>query len=76
VSAAGTGRRWDPADGRLVYDLQRALIARGYSIPAGPTGYFGVRTKLAVQEFQESLGFSGDQADGIPGPTTLRRLGL
>jgi peptidoglycan hydrolase-like protein with peptidoglycan-binding domain len=67
---------WDPQNGRLVYDLQNALIAKGYSIPAGPTGYFGTRTKLAVQQFQESLGFSGDQADGIPGPTTLRRLGL
>jgi peptidoglycan hydrolase-like protein with peptidoglycan-binding domain len=69
-------RRWDPQNGRLVYDLQNALIAKGYSIPAGPTGYFGTRTKLAVRQFQESLGFSGAQADGIPGPTTLRRLGL
>jgi peptidoglycan hydrolase-like protein with peptidoglycan-binding domain len=71
-----TTRAWDPQDGRLVYDLQNALIAKGYSIPAGPTGFFGTRTRLAVQQFQESLGFSGDQADGIPGPTTLRRLGL
>jgi peptidoglycan hydrolase-like protein with peptidoglycan-binding domain len=71
-----TTRSWDAQDARLVYDLQSALIAKGYSIPAGPTGYFGTRTKLAVQEFQESLGFSGDNADGIPGPTTLRRLGL
>jgi peptidoglycan hydrolase-like protein with peptidoglycan-binding domain len=72
----GTNRSWDPDNGRLVYDLQNALIAKGYSIPAGPTGYFGTRTKQAVAEFQESLGFSGDQADGIPGPLTLRRLGL
>lgn len=77
AATSGASRRsWDPQDGRLVYDLQNALIARGYSIPAGATGYFGTRTKLAVQQFQESLGFSGDQADGIPGPTTLRRLGL
>ncbi len=73
---AATGRSWDPEDGRLVYDLQGALIARGYSIPAGPTGYFGTRTKQAVKEFQKSLGFTGDQADGIPGSMTLRRLGL
>ena len=64
---AGTNRSWDPDNGRLVYDLQNALIAKGYSIPAGPTGYFGTRTKQAVAEFQRSLGFSGDQADGIPG---------
>lgn len=73
---AATGRSWDPDDGRLVYDLQGALIARGYSIPAGQTGYFGVRTKQAVKKFQTSLGFTGDQADGIPGSVTLRRLGL
>lgn len=73
---AAKGRSWDPGNGRLVYDLQNALIAKGYSIPAGPTGYFGTRTKKAVKKFQESLGFSGSQADGIPGATTLRRLGL
>jgi peptidoglycan hydrolase-like protein with peptidoglycan-binding domain len=67
---------WDPGNARLVYNLQTALIAKGYSIPAGPTGYFGTRTKQAVAQFQESLGFSGDQADGIPGAQTLRRLGL
>ncbi|HYO17360.1 MAG TPA: peptidoglycan-binding domain-containing protein [Dermatophilaceae bacterium] len=76
VKPSATGRAWDPEDGRLVYDLQNALIAKGYSIPAGPTGYFGTRTKEAVAAFQASLGFSGAQADGIPGPTTLRRLGL
>ena len=73
TSRAGS---WDANNGRLVYDLQAALIAKGYSIPAGPTGYFGTRTKQAVKAFQESLGFTGDQADGIPGPQTLRRLGL
>ena len=73
---AGTNRTWDPENARLVYDLQNALIAKGYSIPAGPTGYFGTRTKQAVAQFQGSLGFSGDQADGIPGAQTLRRLGL
>ena len=72
----GSAGTWDPENARLVYDLQNALIAKGYSIPAGPTGYFGTRTKQAVAQFQRSLGFSGDQADGIPGPQTLRRLGL
>ncbi len=77
VTAPRTGSRsWDPGNARLVYDLQTALIALGYSIPAGPTGYFGTRTRQAVAQFQESLGFSGDQADGIPGAVTLRRLGL
>jgi peptidoglycan hydrolase-like protein with peptidoglycan-binding domain len=73
---ASTARTWDPQNSRLVYDLQNALIAEGYSIPAGPTGYFGTRTRQAVAEFQRSLGFRGDQADGIPGAQTLRHLGL
>jgi peptidoglycan hydrolase-like protein with peptidoglycan-binding domain len=76
VPTAGTTRTWNPENARLVYDLQNALIAKGYSIPAGPTGYFGTRTKQAVAQFQQSLGFRGDQADGIPGAQTLRRLGL
>ena len=76
TSAKARAGSWDADNGRLVYDLQAALIAKGYSIPAGPTGYFGTRTKQAVRAFQESLGFTGDQADGIPGPQTLRRLGL
>ncbi len=75
-TARSTNGSWDPNNGRLVYDLQAALIAKGYSIPAGPTGYFGTRTKKAVEAFQRSLGFTGSQADGIPGKQTLRRLGV
>ncbi len=59
-----------------VHRLQKALIARGYSIPAGATGYFGSRTLEAVKTFQRDQGWSGAQADGVPGPGTLRRLGL
>jgi len=59
-----------------VYALQVALARAGFPIPAGPTGYFGARTVEAVRAFQRSQGWSGAQADGIPGPATLRRLGL
>ena len=77
TSSGRTGRRtWDPDDAYLVYDLQGALIARGFSIPAGQTGYFGTRTKAAVKAYQRSLGWRGAQADGIPGSQTLARLGL
>jgi peptidoglycan hydrolase-like protein with peptidoglycan-binding domain len=57
-----------------IYVLQQALIARGYTIPAGPTGYFGTRTLAAVRAFQVAQGWA--DADGIPGRATLRRLGL
>ena len=56
--------------------LQRALIARGFSIPAGPTGFFGAQTKRAVAAFQRSQGWSGSGADGVPGKVTLARLGV
>lgn len=68
--------RWLGASGTAVRNLQRALIRRGYKIPAGATGYFGTQTKKAVKRFQRRQGWSGSAADGIPGPTTMRRLGL
>ncbi len=59
-----------------VYYLQAALAEAGYPIPAGLTGYFGPRTRDAIAAFQRAQGWTGDHADGIPGPGTLRRLGL
>lgn len=38
--------------GQAVMDLQNALISKGYSIPAGATGFFGNQTKAAVMAFQ------------------------
>ena len=56
--------------------LQRALIAKGFSIPSGPTGWYGPETTRAVKAFQQSQGWSGSGADGIAGAETLRRLGV
>ncbi len=64
------------ASGSHIVALQKALIARGHSIPAGPTGYYGSQTRAAVAAFQRSQGWRGSGADGIPGPQTLARLGL
>lgn len=61
---------------REVYFLQQALIERGYSIPAGPTGYYGTRTVKAVRAFQLAQGWPASQCDGIPGAKTLKLLGL
>ena len=38
--------------------LQQALIAGGYSIPAGATGYFGAQTQTAVSAWQKAAGIS------------------
>jgi len=61
---------------REVHALQQALISRGYAIPAGATGYYGSRTVDAVKRFQQDQGWSAAACDGIPGRTTLARLGL
>ncbi len=39
------------ASGAQVRALQQCLIDVGYSIPAGPTGYYGAQTRSAVQAF-------------------------
>ena len=46
------------SSGSEVTCLQKALIAGGFSIPAGATGYFGGQTKTAVIAWQKSAGVS------------------
>lgn len=59
-----------------VADLQRALLEKGEKIPAGVTGYYGDQTRAAVASFQRKQGWTGSDADGIPGVETCVRLGL
>ncbi|MEK7602603.1 MAG: peptidoglycan-binding protein [Patescibacteria group bacterium] len=54
--------------GADVSALQAWLIAGGYSIPAGATGYFGAQTKAAVAAYQAAKGIS--PAVGYFGPLT------
>lgn len=63
-------------DSDSVWNIQAALLLEGYSIPNGPTDYFGNQTKNAVKAFQEKQGWTGQNADGIPGPATIAALGL
>jgi hypothetical protein len=55
--------------------LQVALKRRGFD-PGTIDGAFGPKTRAAVAAFQRSLGFSGADADGIPGRTSLSTLGF
>ena len=52
--------------GADVTALQQALIAAGYSIPAGATGYFGAQTQSAVAKWQVAANVS--PAAGYFGP--------
>lgn len=52
--------------GADVTALQNMLISKGFSIPAGATGYFGAQTKAAVIAWQTSAGIT--PAAGYFGP--------
>lgn len=56
------------SQGADVTALQNWLIGRGYSIPAGATGYFGAQTKAAVAAYQGAKGIT--PAAGYFGPLT------
>lgn len=54
--------------GADVTALQKWLIGKGFSIPAGATGYFGAQTKTALAAYQTSKGIT--PAVGYFGPIT------
>ncbi|GAB7110904.1 hypothetical protein JCM4814A_92220 [Streptomyces phaeofaciens JCM 4814] len=58
-----------------VRTVQKALIKRGRKISDGATGLFGDQTKAAYRAEQLAQGFTGPDADGVPGPTSLATLG-
>ena len=60
------------SSGADVSALQQTLIASGYSIPAGATGYFGAQTKAAVMAWQAAAGIS--PAAGYFGPISRAKL--
>ncbi|MFD6275787.1 peptidoglycan-binding protein [Streptomyces sp. NPDC060209] len=55
--------------------VQRGLIARGRDIPDGATGHFGDQTRAAYAAEQRAQGYTGTDADGNPGCTSLTELG-
>lgn len=55
------------SSGADVTALQTWLIGKGFSIPAGATGYFGAQTKAAVVAYQATKGLP---ATGYFGPLT------
>ncbi|MEK7554306.1 MAG: peptidoglycan-binding protein [Patescibacteria group bacterium] len=56
--SVGTANLTVGSSGASVTCLQQTLIAGGYSIPAGATGYFGGQTKAAVSAWQTAKGIS------------------
>lgn len=59
---------------RQVSTAQIALKKEG--LYAGDiTGYFDVKTRQAYVAWQKKLGYTGSDADGVPGMTSLTKLG-
>ena len=60
------------SSGSEVTALQNWLIGKGYSIPAGATGYFGAQTQAALAAYQAANGIS--PAAGYFGPITRAKV--
>jgi peptidoglycan hydrolase-like protein with peptidoglycan-binding domain len=55
--------------------VEKALVAEGLLPAQWADGSFGTRTVEAYAALQRRYGFSGADANGIPGQTTLSKLG-
>ncbi len=54
--------------------VERALDAKNLLAPAYVDGHFGTKTVEAYAAYQRSLGYTGLDASGLPGRTSLRTL--
>ncbi|ARZ67063.1 peptidoglycan-binding protein LysM [Streptomyces albireticuli] len=55
--------------------VERALQAEGLLSAEWVDGSFGTSTQDAYAEWQSRCGYEGDDADGVPGRTSLEKLG-
>jgi hypothetical protein len=55
--------------------VENALVAEGLLAQRLADGHYGTATVRAYAEWQRRLGYHGADADGIPGRTSLTRLG-
>jgi len=64
------------ADNKYVTQLGQQLVRRGYGrfYQVGPGPKWGEADRLATQAFQRAQGWTGEAADGYPGPETWKRL--
>ncbi|WP_079063242.1 N-acetylmuramoyl-L-alanine amidase [Streptacidiphilus griseoplanus] len=70
--AAAQGHTTHRAEALVV---EQALGAEGVLSPQWIDGSFGSRTVTAYAALQRRYGYTGDDADGIPGHSSLSRLG-
>ncbi len=70
---SGTGIT--PGAGDSVLRVEQALDARNHLAPEYVDGHFGTSTIAAYAAYQRSLGYTGLDANGLPGRTSLTTLG-
>ncbi|MER5355709.1 peptidoglycan-binding protein [Kitasatospora sp. NPDC002551] len=70
---AAQGHQTHAAEAQLV---EQALADEGFLEQHWVDGSFGTRTIAAYAAFQRTLGYTGADADGIPGRRSLERLGI
>jgi peptidoglycan hydrolase-like protein with peptidoglycan-binding domain len=63
-----------PGGGDDVKLVQRTLRSKGYDVAVD--GSFGAQMTAAYARWQRQLGYSGLDANGLPGKTSLQRLGI
>jgi len=64
-----------PGAGAHVIQVERALNAKGLLASGSVDGHYGTSTVSAYAAWQRSLGYTGIDANGIPGSTSLTALG-
>ncbi|PRY35577.1 peptidoglycan-binding domain-containing protein [Umezawaea tangerina] len=64
-----------PGSKDSVLAVERALAAKGLLDDQFVDGHFGTSTISAYAAYQRSLDYTGIDASGLPGPTSLRSLG-
>jgi peptidoglycan hydrolase-like protein with peptidoglycan-binding domain len=64
-----------PGASSHVIEVERALNAKGLLTSGAVDGHYGTSTISAYAAWQRSLGYTGIDANGIPGPTSLTSLG-
>lgn len=64
-----------PGSGESVLLVEQALASKGLLAGRYVDGHFGTVTVDAYQDWQQSLGYSGLDASGLPGTSSLTRLG-
>ncbi len=70
---SGTGQT--PGAAASVLEVERALSAKGFLASGSVDGHYGTSTIAAYAAWQRSLGYSGLDANGYPGPSSLTTLG-